>query len=407
MAQQIAERQNTLDQHDQRSATPTMQRANWSPRKIGPTPLQRAEAFQAWVLNANDLTVPAANQQAAADCGFNYRQRMVDIRIETRSPIQGFEMFSVQNGRTDWNAWEQKRALREKYEGRDMDTATPTEGAEFVPQLFQYELERAMLAYGGFRRICRVMPTAGGNPLLWPTVDDTSNAATIVGEGLDVGSEALPTTGDIQFGAYKFSSAPVLVTAELLEDSAFNMAVLLGSLLGERIGRGEAGYFATGTGTAQPQGCATGSVKGADAAVSALTGDNLIDLQTSIDPAYEGLPSVGFAFNKATLGEIRKLKEATDGQYLWQPGLRLGEPDLLLGSSYTIIQELDDIGVSTRPVLYGAFEKFVIRDVATLRLYRLEELYRANDHTGFLALHRTDSKILQPNAIKHILNAAS
>ena len=80
---------------------------------------------------------------------------------------------------------------------------------------------------------------------------------------------------------------------------------------------------------------------------------------------------------------------------------------MLLGKPYTIVQEMDDVGVSTKPVLYGAFQKYIIRDVSPMRFYRLQELNRMTDQDTFVIFRRTDARILNPNAILHGLNAAS
>ena len=109
-------------------------------------------------------------------------------------------------------------------------------------------------------------------------------------------------------------------------------------------------------------------------------------------------------FEQATRKAIRKLKDG-DSQYLWQPGLRAGEPDLLLGKPYTIVQEMPSIASSAVSIVYGAFEKYIIRDAASARFFRLEELYRANDQTGFVMFSRHDGRVLQSNALKLLTQA--
>jgi HK97 family phage major capsid protein len=51
-------------------------------------------------------------------------------------------------------------------------------------------------------------------------------------------------------------------------------------------------------------------------------------------------------------------------------------------------------------ILYGAMEKFIIRDAGPIRFYRLEELYRDLDCTGFVAFTRMDSHVINSAAIK-------
>lgn len=407
LALQVEARKKLLSDDEQRATSGPMTlqgSGGFSAKPAAPTMEQRALALQGWMLKANNKALTEHHKQAARDCGLDFRGDHLDVKIRMSSPLSGFEMFSTQGGRVNWEMFERRRKDRDALEMR-MDTTTAGAGLEFIPTLFMYELEKAMMAYGGLRRVARLMPTGNGNPLEWPTVNDLANKAVIVDEGADIGSDTPPTTGQIIFGAYKYTSLPVLVTEELLEDSAFGMAALLGNLLGERLGRGQAEHFAIGDGATQPQGVVTGSSQGAVAAAAdTIISDELIDLQTSLDPAYAALSSVGWSFNNKTLAAIRKLKTGDD-QYLWRAGLTLGEPDLLLGSPYIVCQEMPDIATGTKPIVYGAMEKFVIRDVSNVRFYRLNELYRQTDKTGFLALSRTDSKVIQPLALKHLLMA--
>ena len=91
------------------------------------------------------------------------------------------------------------------------------------------------------------MRTDSGNLMPWPTNNDTNNAATLISANTQVSEEDTPF-GQVQFSAYKFTTGMVQVPSELMEDSAFNLADELSSLLGTRIGRGQEAYFTTGTG---------------------------------------------------------------------------------------------------------------------------------------------------------------
>ena len=79
-------------------------------------------------------------------------------------------------------------------------------------------------------------------------------------------------------------------------------------------------HFTTGTGSAQPQGIVTGATSGVTAAgVAAITADELIDLQHSIDPAYRNERSK-FMLSDTALKGLRKLKDTGSGEYMFQPG---------------------------------------------------------------------------------------
>ena len=181
------------------------------------------------------------------------------------------------------------------------------------------------------------------------------------------------------------------------------MGQLVPSLLGERLGRIQAAQFTTGTGSSQPEGVVVGSAVGpTTASATALTADEIIDLIHGIDPSYRVGPSVGFMMHDGIVKVIRKLK-TTDLQYIWQPGLQ-SQPDMIFGYPYTINQNMQaTVASATKTMLFGDFSKFIIRDVATVSLYRLEERYRDVDQTGFIAFMRSDSVVSNSGAIHHML----
>jgi HK97 family phage major capsid protein len=296
-----------------------------------------------------------------------------------------------------------------EFELRNMDTGTAGAGGEMIPEGFMRELEIALLAFGGLRRVCRILSTTGDNPIRWPTMDDTGNAGALIAEGADAGASVDPTFAQVTLSAYKFTSNPVLVTAELIDDSAFDIAALLGSELGMRIGRATSAYFATGTGTDQPQGITNAPVGKTAASTAAVTFDEVIDLIHSVDPAYRTFPSCGFAFNDATLAELRKLKDL-EGRYYWQPGTIESEPSRIFGFPYVVVQEMPSFAASAKPIVFGAMEKFILRDHAAYRFYRLVERYRVEqDSDAWIAYSRHDSRLLDAgtNPLKVLQMAAA
>ena len=291
-----------------------------------------------------------------------------------------------------------------------LDVATSGEGKETIPQGFMYELEKKTLEYGHVRQVCRVIQTPTGNSMPWPVVDDTSNEAAILAEATTISTSVDPTFSAITFLAYKLSSKPVFASAEIIQDSAFNLAAEIGGLIGERFSRGESTYETTGTNSSQPQGVVNGSGTGVTAAsATAFTADELIKLVHSLDPSYRRLPSVGWMMKDDVLSYVRRFKDA-NGQYLWQPGMQPGVPDRLYGFPVAVNQKMTGLTsdapvTATKHVLFAAFEKYVIRDVGGIRLYRLDERYRDTDQTAFIAFKRFDARYLNTAAAKALLQA--
>jgi HK97 family phage major capsid protein len=189
---------------------------------------------------------------------------------------------------------EQQQLLRTgfvKNEERAQGSATGSAGGFLVPEGFRATITESMKAFGGLMNLANVITTSTGNPLPWPTNDDTGNVGALLAENTQIGEQDA-TLGENELGAYTFTSKLVRVSWQLLDDSAFDLPTFLARKLGERIGRAQAPYLVSGTGTSQPTGLvtnATAGVTGAVSATAAITYDNLIDLEHSVDPAYRRL----------------------------------------------------------------------------------------------------------------------
>lgn len=279
-------------------------------------------------------------------------------------------------------------------ESRAPQTVTTSGGGYLIPEGFSGQLEESLKAYGGVEQACDVFETGTGNPLPWPTVDDTGQTGALLAINTAAAEQAV-AYGVVDFGAYKFSSKLVLVPVELMQDSAFDLNGHLAGVLGTRLGRVHNTYETTGTGTSQPQGIVTGASSGVTAAsATAITYDELLDLEHSVDPAYRSKAfGAGYMFNDATLKKIRQLKDG-EGRPLWQPGITGGAPDTINGYGYTINQDMASIATGTKPILFGALKKFKVRKVKGFTLLRLVERYAEFHQVGFLAFTRMDSRML-------------
>jgi len=295
-----------------------------------------------------------------------------------------------------------------KREFRDM-SLTAGSGGYTVPEGFVYSLEQALLQYGGVRQVADVMRTDGYGDLPWPTMNDTTNKGAILAEATTFGASVDPTFGSVIFKSFKYSSKPIVLSNEILSDSAFDLAAMIGSWLGARIGRIQNDHFTTGTGTVLPMGVVVASTQGVEAASkTAITDGEIISLEHSVDPAYR--PNSIWMFHDTILAAIRQLKDVTSGQYLWQPGMQAGVPDRLLGYRYVVNQSMTGTQAqSAKVVLFGDFSKYKIRDVAGVRLVRLDELFAQTDQVGFVAFLRSDGNLLDAGTapIKHLTNKTS
>lgn len=278
------------------------------------------------------------------------------------------------------------------HEVRALATTSSAAGGALVPSTLVKALEINQLAFGGIRQVADFMTTSGEGAMTWPTANDTSNEGTQVAENASIGTPTDPTFGKLTLNAFKFSSKPILVPAELLEDSGIDLPAAIGAMMGERLGRITNRKFTLGTGTNESTGLVTAAPIGYSTGALKITFDDVIRLEHSVDPAYR--LGAGYMCHDSILLALRLLKDKND-QYLWQNGLRVGEPDLLHGKPLTINQHMADATIDGADVLlFGRLNAYKIRRVREIRMYFLNELYRANDQTGFVAFVREDGGLL-------------
>lgn len=275
-------------------------------------------------------------------------------------------------------------------------------GGVFVPVSMASAIENAMLDFANIRQVCTVIRTGSGEKMIFPTSNDTTNEATQIGEN-STASDANLATSSEELGAFDFTSGVIKVPYSLMRDSAFNVEAWIGAKIGERHGRAMATKTATGSGAGTVRGLITKGTLGVTTASStAVTAAEVIDLFHSVDPAYR--PGASWMVTDAFLKAIRKLTDAVSGQFLWQPGLSAGMPDMLLGKPYMVNNSLQAMTAALVPAVFGDMKKYYLREVGTIRLKRLEERYAEADQIAFIGNMSWDGTIVDAgtNPIKYL-----
>lgn len=301
-----------------------------------------------------------------------------------------------------------KAGVQSAKEFRTQTAGTNTAGGYTVPVELANFIVRSMKAWGPMydEDIATVITTSSGNIINIPTVDDTSKTGAKHTEGTALADDGSQDAvfGNKELSAYVYDTEFVKFSMELAQDSIFSMESLLGSLLGERLGRIANTELTVGDGTGDPNGVVTASSLGKTAAsATALTSDELIDLLHAVDPAYRISPKVRFMFNDLTLAAIRKLKDS-EGRYIWSMGdIQKGEPGSLLGYRYSINQAMASIATGNKTVLFGDFGKYFVRKVGSPVIGVLRERFWPD--LGIAGLIRFDGELGDTAAVKHLIQA--
>lgn len=301
------------------------------------------------------------------------------------------------------------RAGFQKVEAR-AQTTTAAAGGYTVPVELQNIIVKSMKAWGPMydEDVATVISTSGGGQITMPTVNDTA-----------VTAEAAPAQGttwtddggkDVTFGqkvldAFTFQTEWLRVSRELADDSIFAMEALLGELLGERLGRVANLQLTTGDGTGDPNGVLTASTLGKTAAAAAaITLDELIELEHSVDPAYRMSPKVAFMMNDTTLSYLRRIKDL-EGKFIFSAGdVQRGVPNTLLGRRFWINQAMPDIATKAKPILFGDFGKYFVRKVGAPVVGAIQDkdFWPGFGVAGYI---RFDGELADTAAVKHLVMA--
>jgi HK97 family phage major capsid protein len=279
-----------------------------------------------------------------------------------------------------------------------------------------------------------VMPFIGGTEKLIFETSPVRSLASVVTIGTDeykgfydddefdsgwVGEISTRTeTGTADIGMFSIPVREVYsrfkISDRLLEDSMWNMESWAQMSVADKLARTEATAFISGSGSLQPQGLATGTVNTANpadylrgsvgtkvtAGATAITTDELVDLRTNLKAAYRA--NAYYAFNRATEGYIRKLKDG-QGNYIWQPSYQMGVADSLLGQRVVIMEDMADIATGAISVVLADFRStYLIVDRVGLSVLRDPYSSASTGQTLFHVRKRVGGGIKNWDSIKYL-----
>ena len=297
-----------------------------------------------------------------------------------------------------------------KIESRAQTTANAA-GGYSIPEQMMTRVVETMLTYGPMYDpgVTEELVTSGGNTMPFPTVNDTASTAGAHTEGstlTDDGGKDV-SFGTKQLDAYAFDTEWLRISKELADDSFIAVEAFIGRLLGIRLGRIANLQLTTGSGSSAPNGIVTASGLGKTATgTAAITSDEILDLEHSVNSAYRKGPRVGYMLSDSTLLAIRKLKDG-QGNYLWQQGnIQAGVPNTLNGRQYWINDDMPTLGAGSKVLLFGDMSQYIVRKVGAPLVGALQDkdFWPGFGMAGYI---RFDGELADTAAVKHLITAAS
>ena len=129
---------------------------------------------------------------------------------------------------------------------------------------------------------------------------------------------------------------------------------------------------------------------------SAITFENLLQLQAALDGRYEKEGETAFITSKANLAAIRSIKDES-GRYIWTPGALNGNYNMIFGTQILASNEMDTSEGDA--VIYGNLRKgYQIVDRSDIKIQR--DPYSSKPFIVYFATKRVGGDVIDTKAIK-------
>lgn len=137
---------------------------------------------------------------------------------------------------------------------------------------------------------------------------------------------------------------------------------------------------------------------------SAISADNLIDLQAKIPTAYQA--NACWTMAPATFTAIRKLKYG-DGKYLIQDSFTGTTPFTLLGKPVYISDNMPAIASAAKAVLYGDYSGLAVNMRQDVEIQVLLEKYATMHAVGIVSWFEFDSDVIDHQKLATLVMSVS
>lgn len=193
------------------------------------------------------------------------------------------------------------------------------------------------------------------------------------------------------------------VPKTLTNNSDFNLTQYIIDKMAESIARWIEGEMLKGT-TNKITGLSTATQIVTAAAKTAVTADELIDLQEQLPDMYQ--PGAVFIMSKATRTAIRKLKDS-DGDYILNKDLTAKWNYTLLGADVYVSQNMPDMAAGENAIYYVNLSGLAIKVTEDINIEVLRERFADQHCLGVIGWLEIDGKIEDQQKVAVLKMAAA
>jgi HK97 family phage major capsid protein len=300
---------------------------------------------------------------------------------------------------------------------RTLSKLTSGAGGAVVPTTFYNRLMAHLIEVSAILQAgCTVLNTSSGEVIQIPKTTAHSSAALTAEAAALTASD--PVFSQVPLGAYKYGVI-IQVSRELVDDSGVDLEGYLAMQAGRALGNALGADLITGNGTNKPTGILNNTTLGVTGPTGAIGGfgatsgtvnsgpDLLIDLFYSVIAPYRASSAAAWIVRDGTMAVLRKFKDTT-GQYMFQPALVAGSPDMFNGKPIYTDPFMPAISTGAKSVVFGDLSQYFVRLAGGVRFERSDDFAFNTDLVTFRALLRGDGVLVdQTGAVKHFIGNAA
>ena len=259
-----------------------------------------------------------------------------------------------------------------------------------LPQHLETKLVNAMNTISVLRPLCIEVTTTGDSAR--PIVNGHGKAAWVPeGHPIPLVKDAFDR---VNLDSHKLA-AIVRVTSELLKESAIDIEDYLAATFADRLAVSEEEAFLAGDGVDKPLGLIHQAKAGCMTEVAgSVSIEDVLNLIFSVPEKYRR--NATLLMNDNTLLQLYKQAMEQGKQLLFdKPGFFFGMPIVRCGA-------MPDAQPGNIPILLGDFKQVYINNNGKRSIKRMDQLFIANDHIGFLLSERVGIKLAVLDAVKSL-----
>jgi HK97 family phage major capsid protein len=367
-----------------------------------------------------DTEVKAANDLAAELKGFN-----ISLRAEYQAKGKPFPGEFSPEQYTAYKSAFFKVAVGVKAEDlpeaerKALSAGSDPDGGYLLPHATQGRTLGKLYEQSIMRQLATVQ-TISTNDIEGILDNDEADAGWVSELGTRSDTDT-PQVGKWRIEAHEMYAMPK-ASQKILDDAAVDVESWLAGKVADKFARVEGTAFWQGNGVGQPRGLAAYSTAatsddtrawGVFEHVNSGTNgdfnstskfDPLQDLQGALKDQY--LANATWVMRREVRTKARKLKEATNDRYLWEPSLQVGQPERLNGYPVRVDQYMPSLNTGSLSLAFGDFRQaYLIVDRMGMRTLR--DPFTAKPYVVFYTTKRTGGGAQNTEAVKFLRFSAS